>query len=352
MNVKTRIVVIISLFTLVIAAFFFLGMDREDGSEQLITLKSSDGVKVVLPRKVAEQSKTIKTIIDGFQEGQPPEISFRYISGETLQQITDDMNQLYNTTKSRKILQQRVNIRSLEKLFALLSAADFLDTHDLLLMYAGAVGDYLISQEDPKEFYQLYKDKLSQNIWDEIAKYVYKVGGIPLPIQSIYEGLNRGYSFRINTMPYGVGYSLVLDDLGLNSLHGLNLIRDVAFTTYLFVKNNNIKNIDMRWFKGLSELVRLELKNNNIETFQTDRAKVIPRVRYLDLRDNNITDLPIELFDIFPRLEEIILTNNPITNERIAEIQQKLKAQGKDIEIVKHRRRDVSAALAAAGYED
>nr|XP_034314022.1 uncharacterized protein LOC105317187 [Crassostrea gigas] len=148
-------------------------------------------------------------------------------------------------------------------------------------------------------------------------------------------------SFNVESLEnFGLLIHLNLSSCLLSNLSGFAIRLNSSSLQNLDLSYNNIRNIELKAFDGLPNLLYLNISNNQITSLQMGFFRFTPKLRHLIIQNNNITEIPVsesynrlnsslELLDLqnnklmtiqpsslywLTSVSKIVLRNNNITN--------------------------------------
>lgn len=314
--------------TIFISASSILAMDvgalyrqTQDVLEQVpasqVILVSAEGKEFELPQNVAEQSITLKGMIEDI--GANRKINLANISNQTLAEIVNLLNSLHQ----HQNLQDKALLDALEKditikdPFAILAAANYLDVQPIMELAARAIArqemisrkghTYSINagplrKETHDKLFKIFgNDK--QNIVLLVARYFFLLSG--KKFTDVPENL---YGFSIqdyldykpnNTeevleriarrQPVGQYIIIESDFKNLNSLKGLSALATIKNYHSIILNNfsllSSIKEIDLA---GLDHVDSLEIVNSALKEIPVSALKQLPKLGRLVIDGSKI----------------------------------------------------------------
>uniref|UniRef100_K1R631 G-protein coupled receptor GRL101 n=1 Tax=Magallana gigas TaxID=29159 RepID=K1R631_MAGGI len=148
-------------------------------------------------------------------------------------------------------------------------------------------------------------------------------------------------SFNVESLEnFGLLIHLNLSSCLLSNLSGFAIRLNSSSLQNLDLSYNNIRNLELKAFDGLPNLLYLNISNNQITSLQMGFFRFTPKLRHLIIQNNNITEIPVsesynrlnsslELLDLqnnklmtiqpsslywLKSVSKIVLRNNNITN--------------------------------------
>jgi len=98
--------------------------------------------------------------------------------------------------------------------------------------------------------------------------------------------------------------NLTLDGNSLCNLTSEGLLTDFSLLQYLSLQRNSIRDVDSKFFRGLSRLKYLNLSLNNIKSWTGNQSQGTHELEYLDIT-GTIDWVPDENILALPRLKEL-----------------------------------------------
>lgn len=123
---------------------------------------------------------------------------------------------------------------------------------------------------------------------------------------------------KVQREKYVTGDFLILNDLHISDLTGLNNIENKGNISQIMLGNNKLTHIDANVFGEFENLRFINLENNNIAFIDAAAFQGIYMLPAIDLKGNNITHFNPDIFKDIPFLESVDLRGNPIPKEDIA----------------------------------
>jgi Leucine-rich repeat (LRR) protein len=105
---------------------------------------------------------------------------------------------------------------------------------------------------------------------------------------------------------------LILDDMYIGDLTGIERIPDIASVTVLSLRKNNLEFINDHQFDGFKNLEDLDLRNNMLQKIAPRAFRNLSKLKRIDIGINRLTSLPTTLFAHLNNLEEVYLNNNKL----------------------------------------
>ncbi len=330
----------------------------DEPTYETVRLVSSDGKSFPLPKEVAFISEYVRTYLTGeFREaagptgvltqrgmGDLPRTVHVDVPGQELNVLVQMMRLLHKHHANEKAQANaiaRMPAITLKNIGALIRHADFLllpescitglidrlvelirpatgfleRTAEFLHQVVGTSEVAEIPFDDPTLLTQLgraYFLKYGQDL--ELAddeKKPVDIGGF-----SIRELLDAGRQFLIRQRSNRL-VECDLENLRINSLEGLLDIPEIEKCNILFLANNQITSIQPGVFRGLPELLALNLLNNRISTIQISTIQPgmfqgLSDLANLNLNGNQITSIQPGSFQELTNLRSLSLNNNQI----------------------------------------
>lgn len=130
-----------------------------------------------------------------------------------------------------------------------------------------------------------------------------------LPSISIQDFLNRNLLDDRIVEGESHIFGLGLDELGIDSLQGIENVPGIDQVQNLNLSSNDIKRLPLK-IPNLENIKRLDLHNNIIEKFPS-KIEGLENLQVLDLRGNSIREIP-DTVEGLENLEVLILDGNPV----------------------------------------
>ncbi len=314
------------------------------GTDDYITLVTDDDKKVIVSKKAAQYSETLKSLctISVNSEIQPKEFSSKLFGHKILTRIAHMLeeralltnpytlkNDIYSI--ARHTLKKYKNKQ--ERLKTFLSGADFLDIPFLL----NAIAQYFVHSQSYDDIKTIIDKKslpekiivylkkqcmIAGNPECEIGQYLKKTyPGKRLDLfRKIYEWDFNIRSQKITSLK---GIELIpktIDTLELTDNYILDQSCDpncpikpfnqFKLLTILNLSDNLLWEPTPHMFDGLDNLIELNLSKNSIKTIHKETFQSIKKLQILWLNANLLQEIDPHTFDNLENLEELYLGNN------------------------------------------
>jgi len=356
----------------------------DQGNNQPLTIRSSDGQEFNLAHNIAMQSKLIKAAYEDQHELEIP-VNINSVLLKPLLQAMELLYSMKDKEPSQKIIYETIqqkffNNFSLEKLTQGFQAAIYLDVPKLENVFADKIAQ-LINKEninaiveliDPnhwfliEKFYYLHSLELRPSInnllLNDNVQLVNALKINPVNINYKREKIIKQWKLSVNDLvDYNKDTTLINDDFDVQALHlqncylasidGLKRIANINNCQELYLGNNQLTNLGNS-LHGLNALKTLHLDNNQL----TDLGDSLHGLNYikdlnisnnqltnlgdslhgcialwhLNLSGNQLTDLENKSFAGLNKLKKLYLSKNPLT-EASKELLNQLTNRGVDV---------------------
>lgn len=303
--------------SVVLGVLSLSAMEKGDASlpeEGIITLVASNGQKFTVPASFAQESETLQTLMGGLTEEATTQIiQFTDIHPNILKIIADIASAAHifkNAGLSNKALLDAIAQKvSLVPSIVLLKAFDFLGYE---------LGKNLVARTiaaDDLNLNSFTKQNL-EHLKPLIARYYYLLRRENLP--GIAEN-NYGFSIQdyIDYQPQLITAMqnenrLDLSNMRLNCLEGFSSIPNLKTLQWLDLDNNQLSELPLGIFSGLTSLQNLSIDNNNLGALPLTIFNGLSALQWLSLGNNELITLPAGVFNGLPNLQELYLSNNKL----------------------------------------
>ncbi len=301
-----------------------------------VTIETENKRQFIVPEKVAELSKTIKHMVKDLPSEKkyflPKMANKKFARVLPLMYLADSL--LHAPFKERlQTISNKITSKlahsAIEGWQTLIGDIDYFDIEILKQPLADSMIKYIYKQENGDQ-----------------EKIIEKISGLPIPAE--FKGLLAGYwylnygadgNYILTTLLIELNYGFSIEELAtfnklpdisgegkLNlmrldiiDLTGLTNIPNIASVKKLVLTDNRLKTLPNGIFKGLNNLIILDLWKNNLTVLNEDSFDGLNNLRELYLSSNKLTTLPENLIRAFAqsKLEKLTISLNPLDPKTI-----------------------------------
>lgn len=285
-----------------------------------VTLLTSDGHEISVPRKLAEKSSFIKNIIEDLGDSDEPIPLPRIDKAEITPIIAmlDALNsadQMYIKPNGDRYIPQRIQpiiTSTCKSLSEELLASTIMAAHALDLDYlTNGIIRYLAETYRNVAVTDFLSDVWAEN-YLPISDYLMPV--IEYQFQLVKNDNTPELSIAdysaIHGMPRIRFDDLDLTNKHLTSIEGLLQIPGIENLDRIFLENNKIVQLPANTFQRLTNLRRIDLDKNLLTELPATLFQGLARLDYISIASNLLTAVPESLFRGLTSLRSVYLKEN------------------------------------------